>query len=273
MLAAPQRERVLRAELGASCGFLVAIALVAANMPLLPGSNVNVVCAAAAILGALIALVVPLRWIAGLAAVVAIALFVVTFTPLMAGPVHAWIRRDVPPTRGPPPVPDAVVVLATTISNDGFLDANGTTRLLSALEAMRQSGARLLVTTRPQQASAASMDVALQDYRRLISLAGDTSRWRVVGPVANTHDEALSTSRLLSPPNGRSIVVVTSPLHTRRACATFEAVGFAVTCWPSDERRYALNTFSGIRTRLAATVDWLYERTAVFEYRWRGWMR
>jgi len=34
-----------------------------------------------------------------------------------------------------------------------------------------------------------------------------------------------------------------------------------------------LETFSGIRTRLAATVDWMYESAAVIEYRWRGWMR
>lgn len=131
----------------------------------------------------------------------------------------------------------------------------------------------MLVTTRPRQAPAATTSAYLADYRRIIGLAGDTSLWRAVGPVATTHDEALATSQLLAPASGRSIVVVTSPLHTRRACATFEAVGFAVTCWPSDERRYALHTFSGIRSRLAATVDWLYERAAVIEYRWRGWMR
>jgi uncharacterized SAM-binding protein YcdF (DUF218 family) len=192
-----------------------------------------------------------------------------TFTPLTGDRVQSWIRRDPPPSRPP----DAVVVLATTISVDGFLDATGTTRLVSALEVMRQTGAPMLVTTRPRQAAAASMAAALEDYRRLIGLAGDTSKWRVVGPVATTHDEAIATSNLLAPAASHSIVLVTSPLHTRRACATFEAVGFSVTCWPSDERRYALNTFSGVRTRLAATVDWLYERAAVIEYRWRGWMR
>ena len=269
MLASLQRERIVRATLGAAVGFLFAIALVAANMPLLPGADVNVACFVSALLGALIALAGPMRWIALLAVVVAIAVFMVAFTPLTAGRVHAWIRRDKPP----PSAPDAVVVLATTISVDGLLDATGTTRLLSALEAMRQTGAPMLVTTRPRQAAAALTGAYLADYRRIIGLAGDTSRWRTVGPVATTHDEALATSQLLAPAAGRSIVVVTSPLHTLRACATFEAVGFAVTCWPSDERRYALNTFSGIRTRLAATVDWLYERAAVIEYRWRGWMR
>ena len=245
------------------------MALAAANMPLLPGADVAVACVFATVLGALVAAAVPVRWIAVIAAAVALAVYMVTFTPLAAERVHAWIRRDAPPTRAP----DAVVVLATTVSVDGLLDATGTTRLLSALEAMRQTGARILVTTRPRQAPPELTNAYSADYRRIISLAGDTSRWRSVGPVATTHDEALATAQLLSPAAGRSIVVVTSPLHTRRACATFEGVGFTVTCWPSDERRYALNTFSGVRTRLAATVDWLYERAAVIEYRWRGWIR
>jgi len=269
MLAALRNERLIHAVLGAACGFLAAMALVAASLPILPGANVNVTCIVAAFLGALIASTVPVRWIAVLAALLAVMLFMITFTPLTGARVHAWIRRDPAPARAP----DAVVVLATTISVDGLLDATGTTRLLSALEVMRLTRAPLLVTTRPSQAPAASLGAAMQDYRRLIGLVGDTSRWRVVGPVATTHDEAVAVSALLTPAATHSIVVVTSPLHTRRACATFEAVGFSVTCWPSDERRYALQTFSGLRTRLAATVDWMYEFAAVVEYRWRGWMR
>jgi uncharacterized SAM-binding protein YcdF (DUF218 family) len=164
-------------------------------------------------------------------------------------------------------------VLSTTITADGLLDATGTTRLLSGLEVMRRTGAPALITTRPSQTSAAALGTAIHDYQRLIGLAGDTSRWRTIGPVATTHDEALATAKLLDPPASHSIVVVTSPLHARRACATFETVGFRVTCWPSDERRYSLYMFSGVRTRLAATVDWLYERVATIKYRWRGWIR
>lgn len=269
MLAAQQKHRMTRVALGAACGFLVAMALVAANMPGLPGSNADVAALGVALLGALIAILVPVRWIAALAVAVAVLLFMLTFTPLTARPVQEWIRRDAPPRS----TPDAVVVLSTTITVDGLLDATGTTRLLSGLEVMRQTGAPALVTTRPSQTSAAALGTAIHDYQRLIGLAGDTSRWRTVGPVATTHDEALATAKLLDPPASHSIVVVTSPLHARRACATFENVGFRVTCWPSDERRYSLYMFSGLRTRLAATVDWLYERAAVIEYRWRGWIR
>ncbi|HEV8217365.1 MAG TPA: YdcF family protein [Gemmatimonadaceae bacterium] len=269
MVAGLRNERLGHVVLGAACGFLVAMALVAASLPILPGSNAKATCVVAMLLGALIASTIPVRWIAVLAALVAVMLFMITFTPLTGARVHAWIRRDPPPARAP----DAVVVLATTISVDGLLDATGTTRLLSALELMRQTGAPMLVTTRPSHVAAASLGAAMQDYRRLIGLVGDTSRWRVVGPVATTHDEAVAVSAFLAPAATRSIIVVTSPLHTRRACATFEAVGFSVTCRPSDERRYALQTFSGIRTRLAATVDWMYESAAAIEYRWRGWMR
>jgi uncharacterized SAM-binding protein YcdF (DUF218 family) len=271
MLAAHQKERITRAALGAAGGFLIAMALVAANMPLLPGSNAQLAALTVSVIGALIAVFVPVRWIAGFAVVGAVLLFWLTFTPLTAERVQSLVRRDPPPESASPP--DAVVVLSTNITADGLLDATGTTRLLSALEAMRQTGAPTLVTTRPSHAPDAAFVVAMRDYRRLISLAGDTSRWRVVGPVATTHDEAVATASLLAPPAAHSIIVVTSPIHTRRACAAFENVGFRVTCWPSDERRYALKTFSGLRTRLAATVDWLYERAATIEYRWRGWIR
>ncbi len=269
MLAAHQRQRIIRGALGAACGFLVAMALVAANMPVLPGSHADLAALGVAACGALLAIVIPVRWIAAFVVATAILLFMLTFMPLTAGGVRRWIRRDPPPRS----VPDAVVVLSTTITVDGLLDATGTTRLLSGLEAMHQTGAPLLVTTRPSQTTGAALGTAIRDYHRLIGLAGDTSRWRTVGPVATTHDEALATARLLVPAAAHSIVVVTSPLHARRACGTFEHVGFRVTCWPADERRYSLYKFSGLRTRLAATVDWLYERAATIEYRWRGWIR
>jgi uncharacterized SAM-binding protein YcdF (DUF218 family) len=269
MLAAHQQQRMTRAAIGAACGFLVAMALVAGNIPVLPGSNAQISALTVALFGALIAVFIPMRLVAALAVALAILLFMLTFTPLAAGAVQGWIRKDPPPLS----TPDAVVVLSTTITVDGLIDATGTTRLVSGLEVMRQTGARALVTTRPSQTSAAALGTAIHDYQRLIGLAGDTSQWRTVGPVATTHDEALATARLLAPPAAHAIVVVTSPLHARRACATFETVGFHVTCWPADERRYSLYMFSGLRTRLAATVDWLYERAATIEYRWRGWIR
>jgi uncharacterized SAM-binding protein YcdF (DUF218 family) len=267
MLAAFTKERIFRAGTGAVCGFLTAMAIVVSDMPVLPRSSATV--AALCVIGVLVAVVLPARWIAVAAAVAAFLLFQLTFTPRAAETVQAWVRRDPPPVRKP----DAVVALSATITGDGLIDPTSMTRLISALEAMRRTGAAMLVTTRPSSVPATAMGTALQDYQHLIGLAGDTSRWRVVGPVSTTHDEALATARLLAPAASHEIVVVTSPLHTRRACAAFENVGFHVTCWPASERRYALYTFSGLRTRLMAIADWLYERAAVIEYRSRGWIR
>jgi uncharacterized SAM-binding protein YcdF (DUF218 family) len=153
------------------------------------------------------------------------------------------------------------------------LDPVAAERLISALRLMRQHEVGVLVTTRPAASRRDLREVSNADQRALIALAGDTSRWREVGPVRTTREEALRVADLLAPAPRRTIAVVTSPLHTRRACAAFEAVGFRVVCVPSTERMYSLYSFSGVRTRLIAVADWTYERLGMFEYRARGWVR
>jgi uncharacterized SAM-binding protein YcdF (DUF218 family) len=137
----------------------------------------------------------------------------------------------------------------------------------------QRSHARLLVTTRVEYRARTAKITSDADQRRLVALATDTTAWRIVAPVSTTHDEAMRTAELLAPANTRTIAVVTSPLHTRRACATFEGVGFSVVCVPSDERRYAAYTLPGPADRFDAFFDLLYERLGMIEYRARGWVR
>jgi uncharacterized SAM-binding protein YcdF (DUF218 family) len=183
--------------------------------------------------------------------------------------VRSWIRRDPLPTASP----DAVVVLSASVNRDGALDVSGAERLLSGLDVFRRTHARVLITTRVEHRARSRTITSDTDQRRVIALAADTSVWRIVAPVHTTHDEALRSAELLAPASARPIVVVTSPLHTRRACATFEAVGFRVACVPSEERRYAAYALSGPVDRLRAFFDLLYERLGMIEYRARGWVR
>lgn len=200
---------------------------------------------------------------------IAVALATVTLTPVMYEPVVSWIRRDsLPPVRL-----DAVVVLSSSVTADSVLDPVAAERLLSALQLMRHQQAGTLITTRPAASRHDLREVSNADQRALITFAGDTSRWREVGPVRTTREEALRVAELLAPAASRAIAVVTSPLHTRRACAAFEAVGFRVVCVPSTERMYSLYAFSGVRSRLIAVADWTYERLGMVEYRARGWVR
>ena len=94
-----------------------------------------------------------------------------------------------------------------------------------------------------------------------------------VDSVHTTRDEATQSWRLLGARGATRVAVVTTPLHTSRACAAFEAVGFTVTCVAAVWRAYNVTAPDGWRDRLALFRDWLYERAAALEYRQRGWTR
>ena len=111
------------------------------------------------------------------------------------------------------------------------------------------------------------------DQRRLIGLAGMQGHWLLVGgDLHTTHDEAVAVDRQLRQLGARNIAVVTSPLHTRRACATYERDGMRVTCVPSLERGDQTRAPGGAQNRLTAFRTYLYERLGWWQYRRRGWV-
>jgi uncharacterized SAM-binding protein YcdF (DUF218 family) len=66
---------------------------------------------------------------------------------------------------------------------------------------------------------------------------------------------------------------VTAPLHSRRACATFEAVGFKVVCAPAVSRDNVVPAAETPRDRLRTFRSWLYETFATATYKSNGWIR
>lgn len=255
------------ALIGASVGFLLAVTYRATEFPppiSLPPLDIIVAAGIGVGLGGFVAA----RWIALVTTMTAGLVALLAFLPTTIGPVHSLIRRDSIPSERL----DAVIVLSSSVSADSLLDPAGIERLISGLSLFRDNGARLLVTTRAQISSSDHRMVSDADRRRLIDLVADTARWHAIGPVGTTRDEALKSAALLLPLGQRRVAVVTSPLHTKRACAAFERVGFQVTCVPAEERLYSVNTFNGSTTRLHATADWLYEKLALLEYRLRGWI-
>jgi uncharacterized SAM-binding protein YcdF (DUF218 family) len=117
----------------------------------------------------------------------------------------------------------------------------------------------LLFTTRVQRDKPPRV-ISDSGQRVIIDSAGLHERWVILDGLAiNTRDEA---QRTLHTAPSTAIAVVTSSLHTRRACATFEHVGFTVTCVSSGPE-----------------VPWwkapyfvLYESAALLKYRLRGWI-
>jgi uncharacterized SAM-binding protein YcdF (DUF218 family) len=110
------------------------------------------------------------------------------------------------------------------------------------------------------------------DQQRLVSLLERPIRLLIVDSIFSTRDEAVRTRALAKALDITNVAVVTSPLHTYRACATFEKVGFAVTCVPSESRDVALTTLSGPTDRVKALQLWLYELAGLAKYRVSGWM-
>jgi uncharacterized SAM-binding protein YcdF (DUF218 family) len=165
----------------------------------------------------------------------------------------------------------AVVVLSSGITADSLLDADALDRLLTGLELMHDNAASTLVVTRPRRPH--SGVTAARDQEQLRALVGGSFPMLVVDSVKSTRDEAVNAYRLLASRGLTNIAVVTSPLHARRACASFERVGFAVTCIPAESRSYSVRHPASPRERMALFHDWLYEHAAWMEYAARGWVR
>jgi uncharacterized SAM-binding protein YcdF (DUF218 family) len=214
----------------------------------------------AGLLGALIA-VTRFRsalWVAN--GLLCVVVLVVAYTPLIADPARALIRQD--PLRKC----EAAVVLSANLFRDGSLDGVIQDRLLRSVELVRQGYAPRLILTRLPPPTESSLPAV----RRLLSGLGLEIPLDEVGPVRNTGDEALAVRDLARKRGWEQLLLVTSPLHTRRAGAVFEKAGLSVLVRPSAEHRYDLSALDRPGVRLRVFGDWLYESLGWHTYRLRG---
>lgn len=194
-----------------------------------------------------------------LATIASIGLFgaagVALFSPAMRGPVEAWVRAD-----SIRPV-DAVAVFG------GYTSAD---RLLTAIDMVRSGSAHLLLSTR---AGVSGVDTTGRDQSALMEATDVIAAWRNVGEAGNTHEEAVHVAEYARKNRLGSLAVVTSPLHTRRACAAVErAFGAPVICVPAVERFPVTRLAGDHVNRLIALEQYAYERLAWLHYRRRGWV-
>jgi uncharacterized SAM-binding protein YcdF (DUF218 family) len=221
-----------------------------------------------ALIGGLVALTPARRVLWSTTAVVIGAFCVIAMTPFvtLVLPAKTLVRDDPLPTREL----DAVIVLSGGITPDSLLLPEALDRLLTGLALMRDSVAPILVVTQPRRTNDGVS--AAPDQARLRALVSRPFLMLTVDSVQTTHDEAVGAWRMLRPRGATRVAVLTSPLHTSRACASFERVGFAVTCVAAVSRVYSVKHADSGQDRLALFRAWLYERAAWSEYRWRGWV-
>jgi uncharacterized SAM-binding protein YcdF (DUF218 family) len=206
------------------------------------------------------------RMLAWIEALLLILLVVIAYTPVINGAARALIRQDPVPAHA-----DAVVVLSAGVTVDGFLQGQGLDRLLTGLALVKRGAAPLLIVTREDRNLGDRTVSTAADQDSLIALAGIV-KFVATQLEASTHDEAMAVKRIADQGGWRRIILVTSPFHTRRACATFEHVGLVVTCTPSDSRDIAVHSLKSPRDRVGAFSMWIYELAATLQYKRHGWV-
>ncbi len=207
-----------------------------------------------------------LLWIgAGLLAVLCV---LIAYTPLVRVAARPLVRTD--------PIPqhlDAIAALSAGVTPDGLTRSESLDRLMSAIELERQGVAQTLMVSRERAPLGKGTVTDSADLARIASLTGTTPSILFVDSIFTTRTEALRMKKIADDRGWRRIAVVTSPMHSRRACATFEAVGFQVVCAPAALRGSGMDPHSTPEDRFRGFRSWLYETFATDSYRRRGWIR
>lgn len=203
--------------------------------------------------------------------------FVTTLTVLLIGfvPVFFFGHVAVRMVRGDPfpaePV-DAVLVLSAAVSSDKRLSPAGADRLIEGLRLTRAGYARRLVISRVWVDVAPEPISSDRDQRELIGLIDSTVAVFVLDSVGTTRLEAVRMKALADQQGWRRLIVVTSPLHTRRSCAAVERLGISVVCRPSPDRATAVWSQRSPTDRLQVFGQWAYETLGWWKYRFKGWV-
>lgn len=195
-------------------------------------------------------------------------LLAVSYTPIVPPLLDQFVRRDL----GTGTVPDAVVVFSGSVTSEGRVMGPALDRLLTGFTEAKRRRIGTLVLSTVADDSDPTVATSERDQRELALAFAPELQLRFVHDVHSTRDEALAFSAVARSSGWQRVVVVTTPSHTRRACASVERAGLAVLCVPAISRSYALSRLDTPDNRRLAFADVLYEGAATLLYRARGWM-
>jgi uncharacterized SAM-binding protein YcdF (DUF218 family) len=259
--SAPAR-RWREAESGLVLGTLVGLGALQLVRGVVPLVGTDVLVPVSGILGAALGPTRGRGLLWGAAVVVVLALAIVGGTPLVDHLIRGFTRTD--PLEPAP----AVVVLAATLQKDQELGDDSQARLLHGYELLGQGHAQTLVLTSLRKRPSSYRPTVERQMQQL----GLHRSIEEVGPVTNTHDEAIAVARLARERGWDHVLLVTQPWHMRRAAAVFEKAGLRVRCSPCVEGQYDTNNLGSMSARLAAFRDWAHEVVGYQVYRLRGWL-
>ena len=268
MPSVAQLREVTTAPLhGATLGALILATAWLIGLPQALGFERLLAIPAAMVAGALLG-----RWFVRQLAWLAFALCVIAaigiWSPIVPALAQPFVRNDAVTLADV----DAVFVFSNSVNSRGLVSGEGIDRLLTGIALRARRPELPLIVSEVKSTDRGPGISSKADQRALISLvpAAGTVEW--IDSVYSTRDEAVRLTRRAFLARWKRVVAVTSPMHTRRACATVEAMGLAVTCvaapwrpagWPPRT--------SGDRLQVMQRLT--YESLAWLEYRVTGWAR
>lgn len=205
----------------------------------------------------------PMTWLAvTLCVVTAIGIWS-TLVPRLAQP---FVRND--------PVNlanvDAVFVFSNSVNSRGLVNGEGLDRLLTGIALRAKRPELPLIVSRVKSTDHDPGISSSADQNALIALVPASGPVEWIDSVYSTRDEAVRLTRRAFLARWKRVAVVTSPMHSRRACATVESLGLAVTCVAAPWRPagWPARTASD---RLVLMQRLTYETLAWTQYRLSGW--
>jgi uncharacterized SAM-binding protein YcdF (DUF218 family) len=163
---------------------------------------------------------------------------------------------------------DAIVVLGGGVNRGRYLTLSSSHRLVRGVQLYHEGKAQKIIFCGglSPQGGVAEGTVLAQEARRLhvppenILIEKNSRR---------TRDQAVETKKITEPLRWKSIILVTSAAHMKRAVLSFEQAGFKVYPASADPvERYA----SGPMERLILFGKILHEYGGMIYYRMRGWI-
>jgi len=198
---------------------------------------------------------------------------VVSFTPIVQPIAQRFVRddRSAPGHATADTALDAVIVLSGEVSDKGLVTGATMERLISGVQYARNMKISAMALSATAPAFGNYKPSSEPDQRALVSLMAPDIQLQFVHDVFSTRDEAVAFTALAKTRNWHRVLLVTSPMHSKRACATFEKLGLAVKCRPAVSRTRDPNRLESSESRRMVFQHVLYEATATMLYRSRGW--
>jgi uncharacterized SAM-binding protein YcdF (DUF218 family) len=163
---------------------------------------------------------------------------------------------------------DAIVVLGGGVNRGRYLTLASSHRLVRGVQLYHEGKAEKIIFSGgfSQRAGVAEGTVLAQEARR-IQIPSENIL--IEKNSRRTYEQAVETKKITDPLRWKSIILVTSYIHMKRALFCFEQAGFKVYPAPADPlERYA----DGPMERLDLFGKIIYEYGAMIYYRIKGWI-